>query len=213
MTVLWVCLLICMFSLLLCQAEICGDAHQTANKGAFKVNMLNIPVCCDCGTVCSHPSPGHCLRQVSPPVCQNSAVWVQYWLAASGLHVVNLSSAAARKFEERSRQTLLKSLFVDLTSSPLVSLYAAHTSIQEGSSCCETLVRFPLNIFCRLSQKNSNKEKNRCSTLMCLGYLSEHQTFGLASFCVCAALKWKLHFYLISTFRLIHSLCLALPAL
>lgn len=159
MTVLWVCLLICMFSLLLCQAEICGDAHQTANKGAFKVNMLNIPVCCDCGTVCSHTSPGHCLRRVSPPVCRNSAVGVQYWLAPSGLRVVYLSSAAARDPKRAANKLCWKASLSTLTFSPLVSPCAAHTSIQEGSSCCETLVRFPLNIICQLSQKNCKEEK------------------------------------------------------
>ena len=38
--------LICMFSLLLCQTEI--DVPSTANEAAFKVDVLNIPVCCDC---------------------------------------------------------------------------------------------------------------------------------------------------------------------
>lgn len=39
-----------MFSLLLSEQKFA--ANETASKGAFKVNMLNIPVCCD--TVCSH---------------------------------------------------------------------------------------------------------------------------------------------------------------
>lgn len=165
-----------MLSLLFCQAEICGNPHQTANKAAFKVNTPSIPVCCDCGTVFSHVSRAE-LRHILPSVCQHSTVRVQYWLGVSGLQAVYLLSSAVRNLKGGAdKLSWTASLSILTLSPPLLSLSSTGTSIEEGSSCCETLGRLPLYIICRLSWK---KQQQRQKWFWTLFYLSI-TVFGLS---------------------------------
>lgn len=204
MTRVGFCHLICVFSLLLCQADICGSPHQTANKAAFKVNMLNIPVCCDCGTVCSHTFLGQCLRHALPSACQHSTVKGpkrEYWLGVSGLPMVYLPSSAVCNLKGGADKFSWTASLWILTFFPLLSLSTTRTSIQEGSSCCETLgPASSVHHLSALSEKTATKTEVVLDSFSlypsaCFGYLAKHQTFSLKSFCICAALQWNLHFY------------------
>lgn len=163
MTRVGFCHLICVFSLLLCQADICGSPHQTANKAAFKVNMLNIPVCCDCGTVCSHTFLGQCLRHALPSACQHSTVKGpkrEYWLGVSGLPMVYLPSSAVCNLKGGADKFSWTASLWILTFFPLLSLSTTRTSIQEGSSCCETLgPASSVHHLSALSEKQQQRQK------------------------------------------------------
>lgn len=189
-----------MLSLLLCQAEICGSPHQTANNAAFRVNTLNIPVCCDCGTVCSHTflEPRLC-----PLLVNTQQFWSKERVLIRGQQCAGslFTLLCSGQFEGRSWQTFLNSL---LDNSDLFLLSYPSLALETPSRKEAVVVKDSAGFLCTSSvsclEKNSNKDRSgfgHCSITLsaCLGYLATHQTFSLRSFCIRAALQWELHIY------------------
>lgn len=155
----------------------------------YKVNMPNIPLRCDYGTLCSHTPIGQCLMYILPPVaCQltlnSQSPKKGYWLGVSGVHTVYLLSSAAHNLR----------VGADKPEGPLcqfltLSLSSTRITIQEGSSCCETLSRLPLFIMCQLSRKNSNKDRSG------FGHCSIYPSVCLVIFQSNKHLVWSLFAY------------------
>lgn len=167
------CHLICMFSLLLCQAEICGNPHQTSNKAAFKVNMLNIPVCCDCGAVCSHTFCGSvwdtnwALLVNTQELGSKERVLIRGQRSAGGLFTHLCSS----QFEGRSSWSLKEVSLSILTISPLLSF---SVPLEPPSRKEAVVVKHSAGFLCTSSISSLGKTATKTEVVLDI-FLSIHQ--------------------------------------
>lgn len=125
--------LICMFSLLMFQAEICGNPHHTANKAAF--NSKHAEHSCVLWlrySLFSHISGAAFEARIALGVSAlpSKDPKREYWLGVSSLPAVCLLPSAARNLKGRSWQTFLNGLFVHFD---LLFGRSTRTAVQGGS--------------------------------------------------------------------------------
>ena len=140
------------------------------------VNMLNIPVCCDCGIVCSHMLLEQGLRHISPSACQHSCT------ARAQRESIDYGSAFCARFiyphnwEGRSWQTFVNGRFVEFDR--LSPFPPENSSLHPGRK----QLLWNTHSFLRTSSVSSHtQKKNRHKDRSGFGYCSVRPSLCLGS--------------------------------